>query len=1373
MQEFYGAIHEIVGELMFARNILVALWDEERRLISWPYFEDEAEEAFADPNQWFPFESREARGTIGYVLRTGKPQLLTFERYTELVAKGEIERLGHTTEESTWLGVPLLAEGRTVGVLAVQSYTADHRYTEQDRDLLAFVGQHIGAALSRARAIEETRQRNAELALINSVQEAIAGELDQQAIYDVVGEKLREVFDAQAIDIAVLDENADILRFVYQIERGVHFPNLTLPVIGFRKHVMETRQPLAILEGMEEACVAYGNPAAVSGESSPHGSAIFQPLVVGGRATGVISIHSLDRQHAFDASDQRLLATIAASLGVALDNAQLVHETRQRNAELALINSVQEALAGELEMQAIYDVVGDKIQEVFDAQGTSIAILDEATGFVSFPYLLERGERLWPEPTELTSGFTKHVLEAREPLLINENLDAEAERYGSYVLAGEMPKSILWVPLVSGGRATGVIALDNFDREHAFDDADERLLTTLASSLSVALENARLVHETRQRNAELALINSVQDALAGELELQAIYDAVGDKLQKIFDAQVVDIAVYEETSGLVHFPYVIERGERLHTDPIELTGFREHVLQTRAPLMLEDITPEVSERYGNPGFLDGEPSRSALFVPLFGGGKVTGFLSLQNVDRAHAFGESDQQLLETLAGSLSVALENARLVHETRQRNAELALINSVQEALAGELEMQAIYDVVGDKIQEIFDAQVVDIGLYDFAAGLTRYPYTIERGVRFPDEPTPMAISPSTAELLEKKAPILINDVPARDRERGEAAPVVQGEPALSVLFAPLISGDEVRGRISLQNLDRTNAFSENDVRLLTTLAASLSVALENARLVHETRQRNAELALINGVQDAIAGELDPQAIYEAVGDRIREIFDAQVVSIRTFDEATGLVHFPYVIERGERLDGEPMALDAAGFSSHVLTTRESVRVVENMDTEAERYGSPTIPGTADTKSLLFVPLVTGGKATGIVGLENIDREHAFSESDQQLLETLAGSLSVALENARLVHETRQRNAELALINSVQDAIAGELDPQAIYDAVGDKIQEVFDAQAVGISLLDEPTGLLHDRYFVERGVRFRPEPWRPSGFTKDVMETRESLLVVENVREAAEQHGSEVIEGSEEPKSVLFVPLVVGGKATGVISLQNVDREHAFAESDRQLLETLAGSLSVALENARLVHETRQRNAELALITSVQEAIAGELEPQAIYDAVGERIRDVFDAQTVIIATHDETTGLAHYPYFIERGERLQAEPAPAGGFTKHVLETRDSLLIVENLDAESERYGSTLLGGETPKSVLFIPLVIGGKATGAISLQNVDREHAFDEGDLQLLTTVAGSLSVALENARLVQETRQRVSELATVNSIGQALSSQLDLDVLIER
>jgi len=140
------------------------------------------------------------------VLRTGEPQLLTRDRQLDLVEQGEVEIIGSITDESTWLGVPLKTEGRTVGVLAVQSYTKDVQYAEQDKELLAFVGQHVGAALSRARAIEETRQRNAELALINSVQEALAGELDLQAIYDVVGDKIQEVFDAQVVDIGIYDD---------------------------------------------------------------------------------------------------------------------------------------------------------------------------------------------------------------------------------------------------------------------------------------------------------------------------------------------------------------------------------------------------------------------------------------------------------------------------------------------------------------------------------------------------------------------------------------------------------------------------------------------------------------------------------------------------------------------------------------------------------------------------------------------------------------------------------------------------------------------------------------------------------------------------------------------------------------------------------------------------------------------------------------------------------------------------------------------------------------------------------------------------------------------------------------------------------------
>src|SRR5262249_55139712 len=157
-----------------------------------------------------------------------------------------------------------------------------------------------------------------------------------------------------------------------------------------------------------------------------------------------------------------------------------------------------------------------------------------------------------------------------------------------------------------------------------------------------------------------------------------------------------------------------------------------------------------------------------------------------------------------------------------------------------------------------------VDIAIFDFATRLTHYPYIVEKGVRYPDEPVPIESSPTSQRIIETKAPLLIGDVPAWEEELGETSLVIHGQPPLSVLPALVIVGVEVGGRISLEILDGRNAFSEIDVRLLARVAGSLGVALENARLVHETGQGNAGLALINGVRAGIAGEFEPQAIYD-----------------------------------------------------------------------------------------------------------------------------------------------------------------------------------------------------------------------------------------------------------------------------------------------------------------------------------------------------------------------------------------------------------------------------------------------------------------------------------------------------------------------------
>jgi PAS domain S-box-containing protein len=529
MQEFYRALHPVVGELMNARNFYIALYDAGRQLISWPYYVDELDPDIPDPNQWDEFGTGNARGTTAYVLRTGEPQLIPYERLSELIEQGEIELVGTTNKETSWLGVPLKSEGQTVGVLAVQSYTKYDQYSEQDKELLAYIGQHVGAALARARAIEETRQRNAELALINSVQEALAGELELEAIYDVVGDRIRDVFDAQVVNITVHDEATGLLEFRYAIERGVRQEIEPMAVIGFRKHVMETGEPLMINENWAAAAKRHGNPLVIVGEAPK--SALFVPLVVRGKATGVLSLQNVDREHVFTDSDQQLLATLARSLSVALDNARLVHETRQRVAELATVNSVGQALASQLELDALIELVGERVRETFDADIAYVALHDETAGQIDFAYYYETGERRDEPSLEYGRGLTSQILESREPLLLNRQ-----EQYEGLATVGTPSRSYLGVPILVGEKGIGVISVQSTREEGRFGDAESGLLATIAANVGVAIQNARLFEA--QREAERRYRELVEDlplaVYRDEPVAMAASEYVSPRIEEIF-----------------------------------------------------------------------------------------------------------------------------------------------------------------------------------------------------------------------------------------------------------------------------------------------------------------------------------------------------------------------------------------------------------------------------------------------------------------------------------------------------------------------------------------------------------------------------------------------------------------------------------------------------------------------------------------------------------------------------------------------------------------------------------------------------------------------------------------------------------------------
>src|SRR6266566_7670574 len=277
----------------------------------------------------------------------------------------------------------------------------------------------------------------------------------------------------------------------------------------------------------------------------------------------------------------------------------------------------------------------------------SLASYDPKTNMRHYHYLLEKGQRFEVADAPI-APIGEYIIRTRQPLVVNENYEESVAAIGitSQTIPGTEPtKCTVRVPILVGTEVRGVIGLDNVDRENAFSDSDVRLLTTLASSMSVALENARLFEETRQRAAELSIVNSVGQAFADQLDLDALIERLGDQLRDVFAADIVYVALHDETTDLIEFAYYIENGERDAARAMQFgEGLTSRILREREPLLLNRA--EAFQEVGVP--IVGTPARSYLGVPILVAGRAIGVISVQSTQQAGRFGESDTRLVSKI-----------------------------------------------------------------------------------------------------------------------------------------------------------------------------------------------------------------------------------------------------------------------------------------------------------------------------------------------------------------------------------------------------------------------------------------------------------------------------------------------------------------------------------------------------------------------------------------------------------------------------------------------------------------------------------------------------------------------------------------------------
>ena len=400
---------------------------------------------------------------------------------------------------------------------------------------------------------------------------------------------------------------------------------------------------------------------------------------------------------------------------------------------------------------------------------------------------------------------------------------------------------------------------------------------------------------------------------------------------------------------------------------------------------------------------------------------------------------------------------------------------------LAGKVNLGESFERLVDtglRLNEIKSAEELHEFLVDEVTELTGAERVL-LVLEVPDAPQELAVAGSLVPKGEDEQALLHCVTPWLLETRRNRAVSLRHAPdgALAIeqrshLIAPMIVQRELLGYVYCDIDGAFGRFHDGDRDLLAMLASQAAVAMANVRFAAglerkvsertaELEQRASELTIINSIQQGMAGSLDFLGIVELVGDKLREVLKSNDISIIWIDHATRTFQRLYVVEHAARLRIPDDVIESDEQWAGICALRAPI--VENTLAEQIAGGNTAVPGTDQALSAALVPIVVGDRRVGTISMENHEREYAFGESEVRLLTTIASSMGVALQSARLfdetqrlLKETEQRAAEMAVINSIQQGIAAELNFQAIVDLVGDKIREVLKTDDIGIRLVD-----------------------------------------------------------------------------------------------------------------------------------------------------------------------------------------------------------------------------------------------------------------------------------------------------------------------------
>jgi len=394
-------------------------------------------------------------------------------------------------------------------------------------------------------------------------------------------------------------------------------------------------------------------------------------------------------------------------------------------------------------------------------------------------------------------------------------------------------RTVIATSLQAKDEPFGLLLLNSAESRR-FTQAELRLLLTLGNQIGMAVENSYLIQQTTRRSEELHLLNEIGRALISTLDLDELFNKIFVALKRMFDVSNFYVAMYDAEENQIRFELEITEGIRL---PKRSRPFGDHlteyIIRTKQPLL---IRQNLMQEAVNLGLRPVQETGSFCGVPLVAYDEVIGVMALRGLQE-NLYDEGHLELMRVLASEASIAIENARLFREEQTKSRHLALLNNISRHAITTLNPEEMLSKVAEQLERGLAFDHVGIGLLDYAT--KEVIIQAEAGRRRGALGRRLPLGESIVGRVARSGQTCV--------ERNLAGAEMSGtvlEGSASVLALPVFYAEQLHGVLYVETAEPTD-FSDEDVRLLHTLADLISVALHNAL----TLQKAQEQAITDGL--------------------------------------------------------------------------------------------------------------------------------------------------------------------------------------------------------------------------------------------------------------------------------------------------------------------------------------------------------------------------------------------------------------------------------------------------------------------------------------------------------------------------------------------